>query len=219
MGNLEMIKDAVVKGDAILVISLVEQCLTQGLLPEQIITNGLLAGVEEVGEQFEEGIIYIPHLLLSSRAAQAGMHVIRKFIPNSPKIVSRVVIGTVMGDVHDIGKNLVAMALQGQSLEVIDVGVDVHPEEFVNAVERFHPEIVALSSSLTTTMYVMKDVIRAIRTANIRIPVKVIVGGGHVTKEYACSIGADGYASNCWEAANLSLRLVGRNSMFQNNLG
>lgn len=212
MGYLEMIRDAVVKGDATLIRSVVEQCLTQGLPADQIITNGLLTGVEDVSEKFENGIIYIPDLLLSSRAAQAGMYVVRKYMPDNQKIVARVVIGTVMGDVHDIGKNLVAMALQGRGLEVIDLGVDVHPEDFIDAVQRFHPEIVALSSSLTTTMYMMKDVIKAIRTADIPTPVKVIVGGGQVTKEYACSIGADGYASNCWEAVDLSLRLIGRNN-------
>lgn len=183
----------------------------QKVSPEEIITGGLKAGMDEVGRKFKEGDFFVPEVLLAARAMQASLDVLRPLLSaTGMPTIGRVVIGTVFGDMHDIGKRLVAMLLEGTGFEVIDLGVNVPPERFVEAVRERSPHIVGLSALLTTTMPNMGKTIEALQVAEVRPAVKVVVGGAPVTQGFADYIGADGYAPDGGSAAELCRRLVGR---------
>jgi 5-methyltetrahydrofolate--homocysteine methyltransferase len=192
--------------------------LTQGMLeegesPEVILNQGLIPAMEQIGARFKKGDIYIPEVLIAARAMHAGMAILKPILSksNSP-MAGKIVIGTVKGDLHDIGKNLVIMMLEGGGFEVVDLGVDVPVEKFLRAVNEHHPQVVAMSALLTTTVMEMKNTIQAIEWAGLRNQVKTIVGGAPVTEKFARDIGADGYAPDAASAVDKVKELIAEGS-------
>jgi 5-methyltetrahydrofolate--homocysteine methyltransferase len=184
--------------------------LDEGLVPKDILDNGLVVGMNEVGARFKRGEMFVPEVLMSARAMQAGLGVLRPhLVASGAKLIGKIVIGTVKGDLHDIGKNLVGMMCQGAGFDVIDLGFNVDPEKFVKAIKEQQPDIVGMSALLTTTMRAMGHTINAIQEAGLRDSVKIMVGGAPVDAEFANRIGADGYGSNAANAAELAKRFVG----------
>ena len=207
--NILALYNAILEGDADSTEVAVQIALDAGLEPGRILNEGMIAAMTEVGKRFEEGEYYVPEMLIAAHAMQAGLAILKPHLQKSDvKSAGKIVIGTVKGDMHDIGKNLVSMMLEGVGFEVIDLGVDVPPEKFIDAVSAGGVQIVALSALLTTTMPNMKSIITAIQQAGLRDKVKIIVGGAPVTQEYANLIGADGYAADASRAARLALSLV-----------
>jgi 5-methyltetrahydrofolate--homocysteine methyltransferase len=177
--------------------------LDEGIEVDQIIQEGFIPAMGVVGDEFASGKRYIPEMLLSARAMQKGMEVVKPLLVGGKmKTVATVVLGTVEGDMHDIGKNLVGMMLEGSGMEVVDLGVDVPPSRFVEAVKEHQPKFVGLSALLTTTMSSMKATIDALGEAGLREDVKVLVGGAPVSQKFSDEIGADGYGANANEAVN-----------------
>jgi 5-methyltetrahydrofolate--homocysteine methyltransferase len=206
---LQPIFDGIVDGDQTAVIENVQKAIDAGLDPSQILNDGMVAAMAKVGQMFEEGEFYVPEMLIAARAMQAGMAVLKpSLVQANFKPVGKVVTGTVKGDLHDIGKRLVCMMLEGASFEIIDLGSDVPPERFVEAARTNGAQIVALSALLTTTMPNMRATIEALKDAGIRDQVKVLVGGAPLTEQYACEIGADGYAPDASRAVTLAKSLV-----------
>jgi len=209
MADLQGIAEAVIRGDRETVSQLVKAALEEGTSPESIINEGLIAGMSVVGDKFKKNEFYVPEVLIAARAMHAGMDLLKPLLATSnvqPRGI--VAIGTVKGDLHDIGKKLVAMMLEGGGYEVIDLGVDVAPEKFVETVKERGAQIVALSALLTTTMPSMKDTIEALQEAGIRDQVKVMIGGAPVTQNYADEIGADGYAPDAASAVDKANELL-----------
>lgn len=211
MIDIKDIAEALQRGDADKVGELVRLALTEELTPKEILENGLIRGMNIIGIKFKNNDIYIPEVLIAARAMHAGMELLRpKLVETGVKNIGKVVIGTVKGDLHDIGKNLVKMMLEGAGFEVIDLGADVSTEKFISAVKEYHPDILGMSALLTTTMLNMSEVIETLQTANLRGKVKVMVGGAPITRHYAEQIGADGYspdAATAVEDARLLLTL------------
>ena len=208
--DLTTIKQAVIEGDDKQVATLTRRALDEGVSAETILNDALIVGMGEVGELFEQGEYFVPELLLSARAMQAAMEVLRPLLSaSSYEPLGKVVMGTVQGDLHDIGKKLVAMMLEGSGFEVIDLGTDVAPERFVETVEESGAQIVGLSALLTTTLPAMEATVSALREAG-PVKVKVMIGGAPVTSAFASSIGADGYAADASSAVALARRLVGK---------
>lgn len=198
------------KGDADSVASLVQQALHSGLSPGDILEKGLIAGMNEVGKDFRDDILFMPEVLIAARAMHAGMNILRPLLTGvGIKAVGKFLIGTVKGDLHDIGKNLVGMMMEAAGFEVIDLGIDTPVEQFIDAVEEHQPQLVGMSALLTTTMGEMKRVIEALKQAGLRDGVKVMVGGAPVTEKYAHDIGADGYAPNASAAVEKARQLLG----------
>jgi corrinoid protein of di/trimethylamine methyltransferase len=197
------------EGDEDQIAQLVKAGLEQGMSPLSILDGGLVAGMDRVGKDFKSGILYVPEVLVAARAMQAGMNILRPLLSEA-KIASpgKVVIGTVKGDLHDIGKNLVKMMLEGAGYEVIDLGNNVSPQSFVEAVRAHAPDLVGLSALLTTTMPQMKETTAALQKAGLRDSVKVIIGGAPVTAEYATQIGADAYAQDAAVAVETARNLI-----------
>ena len=186
-----------------------QQAISEGVQPLELITNHMIPAMNEVSRRFESEEYYVPELLLSARAMKGALALLRPLLAASgTQPVARVVIGTVKGDLHDIGKNLVSSMLEGGEFEVVDLGTDVTPEKFIQAIQEHQANIVALSALLTVTMPMMKNTIEAFRQARLRDRVKVMVGGAPVTREYANSIGADGYSESATGAVALALQLV-----------
>ena len=205
------IKNAIIDGHNALVKEKVEVALNQGLNPADILNIGMVEAMAEVGRRFERGESFVPEMLLAARAMQSGLVILRASLVKADfKATGKVAIGTVKGDLHDIGKNLVSMMLEGAGFEILDLGTDVAPEKVVAVVKESSPDIVALSALLTTTMSNMKVTIDALKTAGLRNRVKVIVGGAPVTEAYAQQIGADGFSLNAARAVNLAKNLVGK---------
>jgi len=189
---------------------LTQKLLDEGKSAKEILDNGLLPAMAVVGDKFENGEFFIPEMLMAARAMNAGLDLLKPLLESSDvEPVARVVMGTVKGDIHDIGKNLVGMMLRGAGFEVIDAGVDVAPEKFIEMAKENHAELVGLSALLTTTMPSMKDTIEAFKESGIRDKVKIMIGGAPVTEDYAESIGADGYTANAASAVHLAKKLVG----------
>ena len=187
---------------------LAREALAEGVTPEEIINTSLIPGMEVVGEKFKENEIFLPEVMLAARAVQAGLRILKPMLSGERlEIAGRVVIGTVRGDHHDIGKNLVGMMLEGAGFDLIDLGTDVAPESFVQAVREYQPDLVGLSALLTTTMPMMKATIEALASAGLRDKVRVMVGGAPVTAEFAERIGADGYAPDAGSAVELAKSL------------
>lgn len=198
------------EGENEVVAELVQQALDQGMEPHEILQGGLIAGMDEVGKDFKADILYMPEVLVAARAMHAGMDVLRPLLAESDLAgVGKYLIGTVEGDLHDIGKNLVRMMLEGAGFETLDVGKDVHPETFVAAVREHQPNILGLSALLTTTMPAMKTTIEALEEAGLRDSVKIMVGGAPVTAAFAEEIGADAYAPDAATAVDVARDLVG----------
>ena len=202
--------DAIIDGQAAVVQERIKQSLSIGLDPAEILNTGMIVAMAEVGHRFENGDFYVPEMLIAARAMQAGLGVLKPYLQDAEvRSMGKVVIGTVRGDLHDIGKNLVAMMLEGAGFDVKDLGTDVPPEKFVDAVRVGDVDIVAFSALLTTTMPFMKSTIEALKIAGLRDQVKIIVGGAPITEQYAEMIGADGYSSDASRAVNLAKGLVG----------
>ncbi len=209
--TLEKISKAVIEGDVDNIGMLTELALSQGLTPKDILDNGLMPGMDYVGVEFRKGNMFVPEVLLSARAMQASMDIIRPLLAETgAELRGKAVMGTVQGDLHDIGKNLVCMMMEGAGFEIIDLGTDVAPEAFVETVKKEQPDIVGMSALLTTTMRSMDRTIQALEEAGVRESVKVMVGGAPVTSDFATQIGADGYASNAPAAADLAKQFVGK---------
>ena len=208
--TIESIYKGILDGNQHLVARQVTEALKVGLPPDQILKDGLVAAMGEVGRLFENGEYYVPEMLIAARAMQAGLKLLKPGLAETGvKAVGRVIIGTVAGDLHDIGKNLVGMMLEGAGFEVIDLGTDVKPEAYVNAVREHKPDIVAMSALLTTTMPNMIHIIRALEGAGLRKQVKVMIGGAPVTEEYAMKIGADGFGYDASLAVKAARSLIG----------
>jgi 5-methyltetrahydrofolate--homocysteine methyltransferase len=208
--DLTLIKQAVIEGDDKQVANLTRRALDEGHSAESLLNDALIVGMGEVGALFEQGEYFVPELLLSARAMQAAMEVLRPLLSaSSYEPLGKVVMGTVQGDLHDIGKKLVAMMLEGSGFEVIDLGTDVTPARFVEIVEESGAQIVGLSALLTTTLPAMEATVSALREAG-PVKVKVMIGGAPVTSAFASSIGADGYAADASSAVALARRLVGK---------
>jgi len=209
MAELSKLYDAVLNGDAKTAAAVTKEALEGGVNPIDLVNQYMVPAMDEVGRRYECEEYFVPELLLAARAMKASMDLIRPLLASSgAQPAGRVVIGTVKGDLHDIGKNLVAALLEGGGFEVIDLGTDVPPEKFVRAVQEKQANIVALSALLTVTMPAMRTTIETLKEAGVRDRVKVLVGGAPVTQKYAEEIGADGYGENASEAVTLARRLV-----------
>ncbi len=210
MADLQGIAENLIEGRAPQVAALVGGALAGEITPQTILNEGLMVGMDQVGRRFKANEIYIPEVLIAARAMHAGMDVLRPLLAKSGSpTVGRVVLGTVQGDRHDIGKNLVGMLLTGAGFEVTDIGVDAPADRFKEAVKEHKPHIVGISALLTTTMMGMSRTVDVLREAGISEGVKVIVGGAPVTAAYAEEIGADGYAADAASAVDLARQLVG----------
>jgi 5-methyltetrahydrofolate--homocysteine methyltransferase len=207
---LQQISDSLQRGEHTVVAELTDQAVASGLSAAQILDGGLLAGMDVVGRRFGAHEIFLPEVLLAARAMKAGVDRLRPLLV-ADKVPSRgtVVLGTVKGDMHDIGKNLVAIMLQGAGFEVVDLGTDVAPERFVEAVEAAEAHVVGMSALLTTTMTGMRDVVEKVREAGLAGRVKVVVGGAPVTQQFADEIGADAYGYDAANAVEVVKRLTG----------
>lgn len=207
--RLQRIYNSVLNGEMDDVAAQVEAALQAELDPGTILNQGMVSAMKEVGRLFEEGEYYVPEMLISARAMQEGLAVLKPHLVQAKvESAGKVVIGTVKGDLHDIGKNLVGMMLEGTAFEIVDLGVDVSPEKFVEAVRSHQPQIVGLSALLTTTMPGMRTTIDALKSAGLRKQVKVIVGGAPVTETFAKDIGADGYSPDASRAVTLAQSLL-----------
>jgi 5-methyltetrahydrofolate--homocysteine methyltransferase len=209
MSIMDDLRKSVIDGDLNATQDLVHKALAENIPPENILTNGLIAAMTEVGRMFENGEFYVPEMLISARAMKGGLAILRpKLAAANIRAIGKVVIGTVQGDLHDIGKNLVGMMLEGAGFEVIDLGVDVSPEKYVAAVREQAPDLIGFSALLTTTMPRMKDILFAIQAAGLRDKIKVMIGGAPVTEQYAMDIGADIYAPDAAAAAQRARQLM-----------
>ncbi len=209
MPDLKQLHAAVVGGDAKTAQTITQQALAEGIDPLMLVNEYMVPAMDEVGRRFECNEYFVPELLISARAMKAALDLIRPLlIARGDKPVGRVAIGTVKGDLHDIGKNLVAAMLEGGGFEVIDLGVNVTPEKFIAAVQEKNANVVAMSALLTTTMPSMKTTIDAIKQAGLRGKVKVIIGGAPITQKYADEIGADGYSESAPGAVHLAKRAL-----------
>jgi 5-methyltetrahydrofolate--homocysteine methyltransferase len=208
-GILTEIYTSVIDGDLASTRKNVQAAIDQGVDPAAILNQGMIAAMSEVGKRFEEGEYFVPEMLVSARAMQGGLSLLQPLLKQADiKSQGKVIIGTVKGDLHDIGKNLVAMMLEGAGFEVVDLGTDVSADRFVEAAQTNQPDLVAMSALLTTTMPQMEATIKALNTAGLRQNVRVMIGGAPVTDAYARQIGADGYAPDASRAVNLAKSLV-----------
>lgn len=207
---LSVISTAVIEGNLDDIVELTEDALDDGLEAQEILNNGLMLGMDYVGVEFKAGNMFVPEVLRSARAMQAAMDILNPLLAASGvKMVGKILLGTVKGDLHDIGKNLVGMMCEGAGFEVEDLGKDVAPEAFVEGVKKFEPDVVGMSALLTTTMRAMEHTIKALEEAGVRDKVKVMIGGAPVTQSFADQIGADGYASNAAAATDMAKKFVG----------
>jgi len=204
---MEALYESVLEGERDETLEYVQKALDAGVAPDVILNEGMIAAMKEVGQLFEEGEYFVPEMLIAARAMQGGLEILRpKLVASGIEPVGKIVLGTVKGDLHDIGKNLVGMMLEGAGFEVQDLGIDVASEAFVEALTD-DVDIVGLSALLTTTMPQMEETIKAIRDAGSQV--KVMVGGAPVTSDYAQKIGADGYAADASQAAVLAQSFIG----------
>ena len=209
MVNLKGLSEALFRGDVSRVKELTQLALREEIEPREILEQGLIKGMDVVGEKFKNNEIFLPEVLLASQAMYGGLELLQPhLIKSGVEARGKVIIGTVKGDLHDIGKNLVVMMLRGGGFEVIDLGKDVYPEKFLVAIQKHQPDIVGLSALLTTTMMGMTEVITVLEKAGLRDKVKVMIGGAPVTQEFADEIGAEGYAPNAASAVDKARELI-----------
>ncbi len=200
---------AIVTGKLDEAIAQTNQALADGVTPQELIDGYMIKGMEEIGEAFQQGKAFVPHLLMAARAMKGALDILKPLLKSTGgETVGVVAIGTVKGDLHDIGKNLVASMLEGCGFEVINLGVDVTAEKFVAAVKENNASIICMSALLTTTMTYMSEVIAALESAGLRDQVKVMVGGAPINQEFADKIGADGYSSNANAAVAVARELM-----------
>ncbi len=209
MAILEDISAFLQKGKAKEVKELVQQAIDQGIGAKSILEDGLMAGMNIIGGKFKRNEVFVPEVLIAARAMNAGTALLKPYLASAGvEAKGKVVLGTVKGDLHDIGKNLVRMMMEGKGLEVVDLGVDVPAEKFVQAINDHNADIVALSALLTTTMNEMKTVVEAINAAGIRKKVKIMIGGAPITESFCTSIGADRYTADAAAAGEVAVELV-----------
>ena len=213
MSTIQEIQEQVNNGQAKAVEELVRKAVTEGHSFDEIINNGFIAAMNIVGENFKNGEIYVPEMLVAARAMKAGLAVLEPLMLASGsgyerKFAGKALIGTVQGDLHDIGKNLVTVMWQGAGFEVIDLGIDVKEADFVEAITKHEPQVVGLAALLTTTMPAMERTVKAIANAGLRDKVKIMIGGAPVTQEFADKIGADAYAPDAGSAVNLIKKIT-----------
>lgn len=207
MADLKALSDAIIKGDQNKSVEITRQALAEGMAAKSVLDDGLIAGMEVVGARFKKNEIYIPEVLIAARAMKMAMEVLEpELVKAGVEPIGKLAIGTVQGDLHDIGKNLVAMMLKGAGFEVIDLGVDVGPEKFVEQAKAKGIHLIGMSALLTTTMPGMEKTVAALKNAGLST--KVIVGGAPVTQDYADKIGADGYAADAASAVDMAKSLV-----------
>jgi 5-methyltetrahydrofolate--homocysteine methyltransferase len=206
----ERMSTAVLEGDADKAAQLTQRALDQDLAAKDILDNGLVVGMNEVGARFKRGDMFVPEVLMSADAMAAALELLRPALAAAgAKLIGKILLGTVKGDLHDIGKNLVGMMCEGAGFEVFDIGFDADPEQFIEAIKEHQPDIVGLSAMLTTTMRAMGHTIKAIEEAGLRDQIKIVVGGAPVDAEFAKRIGADGYGSNAASGVDLAKELAG----------
>jgi 5-methyltetrahydrofolate--homocysteine methyltransferase len=207
MADLKALAEAVIKGDQTTAVNVTKAALSEKMAPKTILNEGLIAGMDAVGQRFKKNEMYIPEVLIAARAMKMAMQVLEpELVKAGVQPIGKLVIGTIQGDLHDIGKNLVAMMLKGAGFEVIDLGVDVTPEKFVDAAKSKGAHLVGMSALLTTTMPRMEKTVQALKAAGVGA--KVMVGGAPVTQGFADKIGAQGYAPDAATAVDLAKRLV-----------
>jgi 5-methyltetrahydrofolate--homocysteine methyltransferase len=209
MTVIEDLRQSVIEGNKNQAQELVKKAIAENVPAEQILQQGLISAMAEVGRMFECGEFFVPEMLIAARAMQSGLSLLRPYLVSANvQAIGKVIIGTVQGDLHDIGKNLVAMMLEGAGFEVIDLGVDISPEKYVQAVKEYHPDLVACSALLTTTMPRMKDIVDALKESGLRDQVKVLIGGAPVTESFANQIGADACATDAASASSRAKELI-----------
>ena len=207
--KVQRIAENLYKGDSETVAELVQDALDAGMAPSEVLNDALLAGMDKVGKDFKEGVLFVPEVMFAARAMQAGMTVLRPLLAETDIASSgKCLVGTVKGDLHDIGKNLVTMMLDGGGFEAIDLGIDLDPSVFVEAVREHKPDLIGMSALLTTTMVQMKATIDALEEAGLRDSVKIMIGGAPVTASFAEQIGADAYAPDAATAVELARELT-----------
>lgn len=207
---IESIRRAIIDGQAKQAEESIQAALDNGLDAGKILYDGLIPAMAEVGQLYEKGEYYVPEMLIAARAMKTGLALLKPFLVDANvRPAGKVAIATVQGDLHDIGKNLVSLMLEGAGFEILDLGVNAEAQKFIDAVKQHQVDVVAMSALLTTTMTRMKDTIQALQTAGLRDQVKVIVGGAPVTQSFADEIGADGYAADASQAVTLTKRLLG----------
>lgn len=211
MSILSEMSTCVIEGNLDDIKGLTQQALDEGMEAKEILDKGLMPGMDHVGVEFKAGNMFVPEVLRSAKTMSSSMELLKPLLAESGvEMVGKIVLGTVKGDLHDIGKNLVAMMCEGAGFEVYDIGKDVSPEGFVEAIKEYNPDIVGMSALLTTTMRTMESTIKALEEAGLRDKVKVMVGGAPVTEDFAKQIGADAYASNAAAAAEMATKFVTR---------
>ncbi|MFV0331477.1 MAG: corrinoid protein [Dysgonomonas sp.] len=209
MENLNNIYEAVLKGNLPLAVESAQKAITENVDPQIIINDYMSKAMEEIGSRFESGQAFVPELLMSARAMKGALDLLKPLLANNSSArLGKVVIGTVKGDLHDIGKNLVASMLEGCGFDVINLGVDISSEKFVQAVKEHNANIVCLSALLTTTMNYMKEIVIALEHEGLRNNVKIMIGGAPISSEFANEINADGYSDNANSAVNLAKKLI-----------
>jgi 5-methyltetrahydrofolate--homocysteine methyltransferase len=206
---LSKLSTAVIEGNFSDSPGLAQSALDEGLGADEVLNKGLMPGMDHVGVEFKAGNMFVPEVLRSARAMQAAMEIVRPLLADTDASSAGVVLlGTVKGDLHDIGKNLVGMMCEGAGFDVVDLGKDIDPDTFVDAVKEHNPDILGMSALLTTTMRAMEQTIKALEEAGIRDTVKIMIGGAPVTKAFGEQIGADGYAPNAASAADMAKQFV-----------
>ncbi len=210
MSVIDELREGVIQGQANVAVEKVKAALDEGFAADVILNDGLISAMSKVGQMYEEGIVFVPEMLIAARAMDKALQILRPYlVEQGVKPLGKVAIGTVKGDLHDIGKKLVAMMLEGSGFEIIDLGIDAAPEKFVDAVQNRGADVIALSALLTTTMPNMKNVVEALKQSGVRDRVRVIIGGAPVNQAYADQIGADGYAPDASSAVRKVRELMG----------
>jgi len=210
MVNLVEISEALINGKAPVVVDLVNKALSEGTSPQEILNKALIPGMDVVGKKFKANEFYVPEVLVAARAMQGGLNILKPLLAEAGvKQIGTVVVGTVKGDLHDIGKNLVAMMLEGAGFKVVDLGIDVPPEKFVSAAVDNDAQVIGMSALLTTTMPSMKNTVEALRVAGLSDKIKTLIGGAPVTQKYADEIGATGYSPDAASAVEKAKEVIG----------
>jgi len=206
---MDKLKEFIMKGKAPDTVARVKELLAGGANPEALMKDAMIPAMDEVGDLFQKGEYFVPEMLVAARAMQQGLDILRPVLTESGvQPMGKVLLGTVKGDLHDIGKNLVVMAIEGAGFEVIDLGTDVPPDKFVEAIKQHKPQVVGLSALLTTTMLAMKDTIQAIKDAGLRDQVKIMIGGAPIRQEFADEVGADFYGPDSTAGRNFARDVV-----------
>ncbi len=212
MADLNVLYESIVNGKLEPAIAITKEAIAEGINPQEIINDYMIKGMEEMGQRFQDGRAYVPNLLMSARAMKGSLDLLKPLLKgDTSSSMGKVVIGTVKGDLHDIGKNLVASMLEGCGFEVINLGVDVSSDKFVEAVKEHNANIICMSALLTTTMNYMKEVVAAVEAAGLKDQVKIMIGGAPLNMNFANQIGADGYSDNANSAVQTAKELMAMN--------